>query len=165
MASVLKVDTLQKPDGSTPTAADLGLDVAGSVVQVVHGTTNVAVGNSTNSPVNTGLSATITPKYNTSKILVLVNHSDCRVTSVGVDWDMRIMRNGVSQKVFDNYFLWNSGGNLHASVIVQFMDSPSTTSSLTYSTQFWTGNGSGAGTAYAQADNQESQITLLEIAQ
>jgi hypothetical protein len=33
MASILKVDTLQKPDGSTPTAADLGIDVAGSVVQ------------------------------------------------------------------------------------------------------------------------------------
>ena len=32
MASILKVDTLQKPDGSTPTAADLGIDVAGSVV-------------------------------------------------------------------------------------------------------------------------------------
>jgi hypothetical protein len=31
MASILKVDTLQKPDGSTPTAADLGIDVAGSV--------------------------------------------------------------------------------------------------------------------------------------
>jgi hypothetical protein len=31
MASILKVDTLQKPDGSTPTAADLGLDVSGSV--------------------------------------------------------------------------------------------------------------------------------------
>jgi hypothetical protein len=39
MASILKVDTLQKPDGSTPTAADLGIDVsagdmpAGTIVQ------------------------------------------------------------------------------------------------------------------------------------
>lgn len=33
MASILKVSQLQKPDGSTPTAADLGIDVAGSVVQ------------------------------------------------------------------------------------------------------------------------------------
>ena len=33
MASIIKVDTLQKPDGSTPTAADLGIDVAGTVLQ------------------------------------------------------------------------------------------------------------------------------------
>jgi hypothetical protein len=32
MASILKVDQLQKPDGSTPTAADLGLNDAGRIV-------------------------------------------------------------------------------------------------------------------------------------
>lgn len=34
MASILKVSQLQKPDGSTPTAADLGLDIAGNVLQM-----------------------------------------------------------------------------------------------------------------------------------
>jgi len=32
MASILKVDQLQKPDGSTPTAADLGIDDAGRII-------------------------------------------------------------------------------------------------------------------------------------
>lgn len=33
MASILKVDQIQLPDGSTPTASDLGIDVSGTIVQ------------------------------------------------------------------------------------------------------------------------------------
>jgi hypothetical protein len=41
MTSILKVDVIQKLDGSTPTPADLGLNVSGSVLQVFnHKTTS-----------------------------------------------------------------------------------------------------------------------------
>jgi hypothetical protein len=72
MASILKVDTLQKPDGSTPTAADLGIDVAGSVVQAIHdksfsGATSTAVETWVQVP---DLEITIAPKLNGSKFLI-----------------------------------------------------------------------------------------------
>ena len=72
MASILKVDTLQLPDGSTPTAADLGIDVAGSVVQQVeyYTTDQWNTTSSTYSPTN--LSVSITPKYADSKMLIMV---------------------------------------------------------------------------------------------
>ena len=80
MASILKVSQLQKPDGSTPTAADLGIDVAGSVVQVVQNLQagDISISSSAvNDPnsaswTSTGISASITPKYADSKILVSV---------------------------------------------------------------------------------------------
>ena len=34
MTSILKVDTLQKANGATPTAADLGINTTGNVLQV-----------------------------------------------------------------------------------------------------------------------------------
>jgi hypothetical protein len=36
MTSIIKVDTLQKANGATPTAADLGINTTGTVLQVVN---------------------------------------------------------------------------------------------------------------------------------
>lgn len=71
MASILKVDTLQKPDGSTPTAADLGIDVAGSVVQTQQFTyTGTTSWTGTNYvPI---LNGTVTPKHPDSKFLITI---------------------------------------------------------------------------------------------
>jgi hypothetical protein len=60
MASILKVDQLQKPDGSTPTAADLGLNVAGSIVNRV--TQEVAIQNVTSTSYVDVATITYTPK-------------------------------------------------------------------------------------------------------
>ena len=40
MTSIIKVDTLQKANGATPTAADLGINTTGTVLQVVSGSTS-----------------------------------------------------------------------------------------------------------------------------
>jgi hypothetical protein len=37
MTSIIKVDTLQKANGATPTAADLGINTSGNVLQVDNG--------------------------------------------------------------------------------------------------------------------------------
>ena len=64
--STLSVDTIQ---GQT-TAANVKLP-AGSVLQVVNGPANTGrIQSSSTSYTDTPISATITPKYNTSKILV-----------------------------------------------------------------------------------------------
>ena len=102
MASILKVDTLQKPDGSTPTAADLGIDVAGSVVQVVHSANGVPSGAAVNSTTfsSIGVSASITPKYDNSHFFVTFN---CAV-SLGYDEGFGVIldRNGSTVRQWGN---------------------------------------------------------------
>ena len=70
MSSILKVDTIQTAAGGTPTAADLGLNVSGSVLQVVQVRYTTASTLAVNAFTDTGLSASITPSSATSKILV-----------------------------------------------------------------------------------------------
>lgn len=68
MSSIIKVDQIQLANGSTPTAADLGLNVSGSVLQVVTYTwaSQFTYSGQTKVSVNT---LQITPKSSTSKII------------------------------------------------------------------------------------------------
>ena len=65
MSSILKVDTIQTTAGTAPTAADLGLNTVGNVVQVGH-TYNHQVSAhqsiSSTSLVGAGVTCVITPK-------------------------------------------------------------------------------------------------------
>ena len=69
--------TLTLPDatGTVLTNATTTGFPAGSVLQVVTGTTSTLVSNNTNVPVDTGLTATITPTSASSKILILVSQN------------------------------------------------------------------------------------------
>ena len=77
MTSIIKVDTIQTAAGGVPTAADLGLNVSGSVLQVKQGASssnivfNLTLG--TGTTIFTG--PTITPSSTSSKILVMAQHS------------------------------------------------------------------------------------------
>ena len=65
--SVLKVDTInEKTSGN-------GVQIAGHVIQVVQGSTNTSASGDTTTYTDTNLSATITPKSASSKILIKVN--------------------------------------------------------------------------------------------
>lgn len=70
MTGILKVDTIQKNNGATPTAADLGLNVSGSVIQVVeyHSTSAITI----NSSAIKCFDQSITTKMTNSSILVLL---------------------------------------------------------------------------------------------
>lgn len=73
MTGVLKVDTIQRNNGAIPTAADLGLNISGNVVQVVQqvNTNSSYASTSSTSFVDSGLlTLSITPKYASSKIHV-----------------------------------------------------------------------------------------------
>lgn len=73
MTGILKVDTIQKNDGSTPTAADLGLNVTGTVVQTQYVSSGTRVSttqvNSFAEP-STNYRVTITPKSVNNMIIV-----------------------------------------------------------------------------------------------
>ena len=139
MGSVLKVDTIQ---GAT-TAANLKLP-AGSVLQLQSDilTTNFESSASSSDWEDTPLSVDITPKYNTSKILItgMINYSGAS----GDHIDLKIVRNGA-----DILLSTESAGNRIKSHIhhytgtnddvykinngvIYLLDSPGTTDALTY---------------------------------
>lgn len=71
MASIIKVDQIQTAAGGTPTAADLGLNTSGSVLQVAVVKSNTSTSSSTaQSYLDIGLSIDFTPKSSSSLILI-----------------------------------------------------------------------------------------------
>ena len=76
MTSIIKVDQIQNAAGGVPTAADLGLNVSGTVLQIQHAFYNVPAGGAYISTTSTTylalspLSVTITPKFATSNLLL-----------------------------------------------------------------------------------------------
>ena len=83
MTSILKVDNIQKANGSTPTASDLGINTTGTILQtVVHQELGMTTFTSGTAPADllliasnaadstSHLSLSITPKSTSSKILL-----------------------------------------------------------------------------------------------
>ena len=140
---------------------------AGQVLQVVVGTTNTQVQNSTNSQVSTGLTATITPKFSTSKILIISNIMG--VTKDSTNSDNRIdfiLKRGSTQLDNSGANSWTQGTamNLRIHFAHSFYDSPATTSSTTYTWYFDNANNSNAAYVNKDGNSGTSQITLMEIA-
>lgn len=165
MTSILKVDNIQKANGSVPKASDLGLNITGSVLQVVQGTYSTRVSITTSTYTFTGLTATITPQFATSKILVQIEQQGCLVISGNTgDMNMRLQRNSSDIYKFALGYYYGDSPQHRAGISGCYLDSPSTTSATVYRTMFAV-NG-GGGTCAVQNDNANtvSTITLMEIA-
>tara|TARA_B100000035_G_scaffold77910_1_gene65030 strand:- start:549 stop:1031 length:483 start_codon:yes stop_codon:yes gene_type:complete len=159
--STLSVDTIQ---GQT-TAANVKLP-AGCVLQTVSANgPNSLVSFTGNTYTDINLSATITPKYATSKILVKFNFVNATNTGSSGSYqnNARILRGstGIYEVVRSPWVNPASGAGqlMH----MEYMDSPSTTSATTYKVQLR--NGSGSGNVSAHMGNSNAQVILMEIAQ
>ncbi len=159
MTSIIKVDTLQKTNGATPTAADLGINTTGSVLQVVSANYSTAINSDNNTWVDTGLSCAITPKFSNSKIMILVDQNGRVDSSTWLAY--RMLRNTLEIKGV-GYYLFNGNSINHSSLAFNFLDSPNTTSEITYKTQFM--RSSGGGDITINANSAPATILLLEIA-
>ena len=182
MTSIIKVDTIQKQDGS---AFPLG-----GVSQVVQGTLGSTL---TASPTNgnnnfsdTGLSASITPSSSSNKILITYTlHAGTNSYQV----KSRIMRDstpvgqgtsegsrGIASSVVNNYDDVQSTNQYRYSPQgITFLDTPATTSAITYKIQVGTYSTNPFyvnRSLYFQAGTTEgydaiplSVITLMEISE
>jgi hypothetical protein len=131
----------------------------GSVLQVVNGNGSTVTTTTSATYVTTGITATITPKFVTSKILVIVSGVLDSQAS-GVQGYATIYRGGFN--IFDaNGFGTNysGGARLISAVSNTYLDSPATTSATTYTIYIKAGGGTVAFT-----QNSTASITLLEIA-
>ena len=172
--STLSVTTLQGLASSpTPTKVEVAsghhLYAPGHVLQVVNATHATAVSTTSTSFVTTGLTASITPKSTSSKVLISFSTAVYK-SSGNAHGITTIFRGTVSGTDLGASNSWGFGAHYEpansddstGTNTATFLDSPSTTSSQTYTI----GIRSNTGTAvYAQGNASKGTITLMEIAQ
>ena len=136
---------------------------AGSVLQVVQASTTTSTSTSSASYVSTPLTVSITPKFSTSKILVITSgvFSDTSGASYG---SYTIARNGTTQSASEVLYYRAAGSSTYCMPIT-YLDSPATTSSTTYALYL---RALGGGTVIMGATgvgaNTTATITVMEIA-
>jgi len=180
--SKIYVDEILPKENAQISAPNLQLP-AGSVIQVVEGTTSVRATNDTTSFTDTGLTASITPSSSSNKILVQVTQpiSTYRNSTYG-DQIKYILTDG------NNNVVWNASGGGHFGIIgapssgllviswmmsFQRLLSPATTNEITYKTRFATRHSGFSVQANSDGHTQvsstdyatEASMILMEIAQ
>ena len=140
------------PKGTLPT---------GSVLQVVQGTYSTSTTTTSTSYVDTGLTASITPSSSNSKILVIISQNGLDVTATNAGIGLNLVRGVTNLSDFAVYANYSTTG-IRMAWSFNYLDSPSTTSSTTYKTQFK--KMGGTGSIVVQDSSSVSAITLMEIA-
>jgi hypothetical protein len=161
--------------GGVPTWATPAAGGGGKVLQVVQASSSTSTTIASTTYTDTSLSATITPTSATSKILVQVVQivSSQRSTADSAGVGIQILRGATtiftpSPGKFEQMYLSIPGSSanptaLYASVPMIYLDSPSSTSALTYKTQGAIALTASSGTSTYQPGTAISTITLLEI--
>jgi hypothetical protein len=149
----------------------------GKVLQVVYGSTSTQTTSTSATYADTNLSATITPSATTSKIMILTAQSIAveRNSAAGQYAKLQILRGSTS--VFEagggtydpavGFEMYSPSGVTFMRILqiapVNYLDSPSSTSALTYKTQFACSQAQAGLSVIAQQDSANSTIILLEI--
>ena len=141
----------------------------GKILQITQGTYSTQTSTTSQTYQDTNLSASITPSASDSKILVLVS-APTAVTraSNAAQFAVRLVRD--STPIWEpaqnyTYGVYASGATTTAlrwMFSLMYLDSPGTTSSITYKTQHVTYN--STTTAYAQYVDSPSYMYLVEVA-
>ncbi len=170
MAGTLSVSHIQGlATHSSPTTVSVQsghtLHAPGHILQVVQGSYGVYVAISTATYTFTGLSATITPKFSSSKILVQVEQQGCCSTLMSTGaFNMRLQRDSSDIHNFAiGYWYSPQANTFRGPISTSYLDSPATTSATVYRTMFAV-NGGGTSAVQNDAANSVSTITLMEVA-
>ena len=146
--------------------------VPGLVLQVVNATKTGQLETSFSSATDLGLSASITPTSSSNKIFVLVNAAGCCVrnnTSSNTWWHINLLRGSTSLIYFGDYIGINTSASMGPTPTFPsccYLDSPATTSSITYKIQGVRASGTNNFIFNYQDDTYPlySTMTLMEIA-
>jgi hypothetical protein len=137
---------------------------AGSVLQVIYAQTSTQVNLSSSTYTDTTLTASITPRKSNSKILVTINQQAYKGSgNAGNAYNGILLRGSTVLFQFAKDYL-GTGTTTEIKGLASntYLDSPNTTSSTTYKTQF--ANAVAANQVISQLSNGISTITLMEIA-
>ena len=167
MASQLRVDKIVPVDGA-PTGG------GGGIIQIKQTFLNTATSTTTSGSFTdiSGMSVSITPKFNTSKIFVMITLGSIS-SAAGISVGFRLLRDSTAvgnaadttlQSGFTN--IYDGGDASLFSASHNFLDSPATTSAITYKLQWRNSSGttylnrySGSSDSY----NGSSTITVMEV--
>ena len=165
MTSIIKVDQIQTASGAAPTAAGLGLNVTGSVLQVVSNNfvslSAVIVSSNAYVAASASYGVTVVPKQVNSRIIITL--------SIGMQYAptnepamTTIQRDGVTLYSGSyNTYIRSIAGGLYSSMSQQYIDSPATTNAVTYLPAF---RSASAASVYGVHNGGDYCITLMEIA-
>jgi hypothetical protein len=172
----LKVGTITTSSGSgTITLGQSGETVNvsgtagtgfGKVLQIVQGSTSTETRSSSNSLIDTTLTASITPSSSSSKVLVTVFQNGCDKSAAnsGNQMVLKLLRGSSVISTFGNNVTYTNSATVNSigTVGTMYLDSPSTTSATTYKTQMSNGNNT-ANVGTQGTGGETSTITLMEI--
>jgi hypothetical protein len=141
---------------------------AGNVLQVVNAAYATQTSTSSNVFADTGITATITPKFSTSKILVMVAITGVAKTTNNTYGYFQLLRSATVLAQIERVAAYNnSSSDLGIGTCgIDYLDSPATTSATTYKVQFSSRN-NNAAVFICSTDggaSTTSTITLMEIA-
>jgi len=162
--------------GNVLTAAEMnGLRGAFRILQVVSTTkTDTFTTSSTSYTDLTGLSVTITPSATSSKVLLLATFgavASSQIVKVQFERNGTPVGNGAAagSRTPAGIFLYQDSGNRPVSASWSYLDSPSSTSALTYQTQVSIGSGtlyinrSSVDTDASNYGRTSATITVMEV--
>lgn len=135
------------------------------ILQVVSATYTTMTSSSSTTFADTGLTASITPASSSNKVLVLVTQNGCWKSNgnSGSAVNLRLVTPVINQ-IFGSEigFTGTALELLIGSCSFVYLDSPASTSSCTYKTQF--SQRVNAASIQVQTNSAVSSITLLEVA-
>ena len=171
MTSKLKTDVLETVSGSGTIALTNQLSgmtsasvPSGSVLQVVYGSTTTYATTSTTTFVDTGLTASITPSATSSKVLVIIHQNGMRKATGNTENRIKLsLFKGSSEHTMIAAGIAYTNSNVYNgdNTSITVLDSPSSTSAITYKTMFK--NEVAASNVQVQHSSATSTITLIEI--
>jgi hypothetical protein len=151
---------------TTGTFVTTGTPQSGGVIQTVNFTTTSTTTTTSATFVTTNLTASITPRFSTSKILVLMSATIDSTDGANRQAVITLYRNATNLNAggFTNAF--TPAGRVMTPASIIYLDSPATTSSTAYTIYLASPNASGIvvfnqGSAIG---SEVASITLMEIA-
>jgi hypothetical protein len=152
--------------GSNINASNTNYQVGGNqiypVVQIVQATTTTGFNTTSTSFTNTNLTATITPKFNTSKILIQISGGSGAGATSPSSCVFTIARGSTNLGDATNGFGRTDSSTADWPTSICYYDSPATTSATTYTIQI---KSTGGATVYWSALGGTQVIILTEYAQ
>jgi hypothetical protein len=149
-------DILSIYDGS---AWKTSLAPTGSILQVVTATTTTSTSTTSIAGANTALSVSITPKSASNKVLVLSDSSQVGHTNIAGASLLILKRDSTNLDATATLYFGSNGSNLNVPMSLSILDSPNTTSAVTYRTNIATG-----GTANTATVSGRQNIVVMEVA-
>jgi len=158
---------LQSNGVTKATVSSAGFSYPGAVLQIVNNLYTTATSTSSTSFVTTGHTGSITPSSSSNKIMVFINGgTGWNGNAVNKNSFFTIYRNG-SNVASDALYVTYCNAYASNSITIAYLDSPASTSSVTYTVYFKTESG-GTINYVSQPSGVSAVVpasmTLMEIA-